>query len=72
MIISIRLTNEEKELADAYARLNDTSISEAMKKVLFEKIEYEYDITLADKADKDFKNDPETYSLDDVKKELGI
>ena len=72
MIISIRLTNEEKELADAYARLNDTSISEAMKKVFFEKIEYEYDITLADKADKDFKNDPETYSLDDVKKELGI
>ncbi len=72
MIISIRLTNEEKELADAYARLNGISLSEAMKKAFFEKIEDEYDIVIADEADTEFKNDPETYSLDDVKKELGI
>ncbi len=72
MIISIRMTDKEKELADAYARLNGTSLSEAIKRSFFEKIEDEYDIALADEAYKEYKNDPRTYSLDEVKKELGI
>ena len=42
MVISIRMTDEEKQLADAYARLNGCSLSEAIKRAYFERIEEEY------------------------------
>ena len=42
MAFSIRLTEEEKNLATSYAKLNSLSLGEAFKKALFEKIEEEY------------------------------
>ena len=54
MAFSIRLTDEERELAESYAKLHSFSLSEAFKKALFEKIEDEYDIALADEAYKDY------------------
>lgn len=33
MVISIRMTEEEKKLADAYAKLNGISLSEAIAHV---------------------------------------
>ena len=53
MAFSIRLTEEEKKLATSYAKLNSLSLGEAFKKALFEKIEEEYDIVIAEEA---FKN----------------
>lgn len=50
MSFSIRLTPEEKSLAESYAKLHSLSMAEAFKKALFEKIEDEYDITVADEA----------------------
>lgn len=50
MSFSIRLTAEEKSLAESYAKLHSLSVGEAFKRALFEKIEDEYDITLADEA----------------------
>lgn len=50
MAFSIRLSDEEKALAESYAHLHSISLGEAFKKALFEKIEDEYDITLADEA----------------------
>ena len=50
MSFSIRLTSEEKALAESYAKLHSLSVGEAFKKALFEKIEDEYDITVADEA----------------------
>ena len=44
MSFSIRLTAEEKALADSYAKLHSLSVGEAFKKALFEKIEDEFDI----------------------------
>ncbi|MEA5061143.1 MAG: DUF6290 family protein [Erysipelotrichaceae bacterium] len=72
MIVSIRMTDEEKELADAYAKLNGCSLSEAIKRAYFEKIEDEYDIVLANDALKEHKKNPKTYTLDEVRKELGL
>ena len=72
MVVSIRMTNEEKELADAYAKISGLSLSEAIKRAYFEKIEDEYDIALADKALREFEKDPTTYSLDEVKKMFGL
>jgi len=50
MAFSIRLTEEEKKLATSYAKLNSLSLGEAFKKALFEKIEEEYDIVIAEEA----------------------
>ena len=47
MSFSIRLTEKEKELAESYARLHSQTLSEAFKCALFEKIEDEYDIAVA-------------------------
>ncbi|MBR3355817.1 MAG: antitoxin [Oscillospiraceae bacterium] len=50
MAFSIRLSDEEKALADSYARMHNVSLGEAFKKALFEKIEEEYDISVAEDA----------------------
>ena len=72
MVVSIRMTDEEKRLADAYAKLNGVSLSEAIKRAYFEKIEEEYDIALADAALKEYEKDPKTYSLKELMEELGL
>lgn len=54
MTFSIRLTNEEKALAESYARLHSQSVGEAFKKALFEKIETEYDVTAANESYKEY------------------
>lgn len=72
MVISIRMSKEEKELADAYAKLNGVSLSEAIKRAYFEKIEDEYDIALADAALREYKKNPKTYTLEELMKELGL
>ena len=72
MVISIRMTEEEKQLADAYAKLNGTSLSEAIKRAYFEKIEEEYDIALADAAMREYEKNPKTYTLEELMKELGL
>lgn len=50
MSFSIRLTAEEKSLAESYAKRHSLSLGEAFKKALFEKIEDEYDIAVANEA----------------------
>ncbi len=47
MSFSIRLTAEEKSLAESYAKVHAISVGEAFKRALFERIEDEYDITVA-------------------------
>ena len=72
MVISIRMTEEEKKLADAYAKLSGVSLSEAIKRAYFEKIEDEYDIALADMTLREYEKNPKTYSHEEVKKMLGL
>ena len=72
MVVSIRMTEEEKQLADSYAKLDGISLSEAIKKAYFEKIEEEYDVALADAAMREYKKNPKTYTLDELMKELGL
>ena len=50
MSFSIRLTQEEKALAQSYAKLHAISLGEAFKQALFERIEDEYDIAVAQEA----------------------
>ena len=72
MSFSIRLTTEEKTLAESYAKLHSLSLGEAFKKALFDKIEEEYDIAVADEAYKDYLANPKTYSHEEVKDILGL
>lgn len=72
MVISIRMTEEEKQLADAYAKLNGVSLSEAIKRAYFEKIEEEYDIALVDSALREYEKDHKTYTHEEIKKLLGL
>lgn len=57
MSFSIRLTTEEKNLAESFARIHAISLGEAFKQALFEKIEDEYDLTVAQEAYDEYVND---------------
>ncbi len=59
MGFSIRLTTEEKSLAESYAKLHAMSLGEAFKRALFEKIEDEYDITVANESYSEYVSDGE-------------
>lgn len=72
MAFSIRLTEQEKKLADSYAKLHSMSLGEAFKRALFEKIEDEYDLEVYEEAIEEYRKNPVTYTLDEVKKELGL
>ena len=57
MPFSIRLTEEEKSLAESYARLHSMTLSEAFKTALFEQIEEEYDIAVGDEAWEEYEKE---------------
>lgn len=50
MSFSIRLTVEEKALAESYAKVHAVSVGDAFKRALVERIEDEYDIAAAKDA----------------------
>ena len=54
MAFSIRLTDDEKRLADSYAKMHSMSVGETFKRALFEKIEDEYDLTVYEAAYKEY------------------
>ena len=73
MAFSIRLTEEERSLADSYAKLNSMSLGEAFKKALFEKIEDEYDIKVGEEAYKEYVDSgKKSRPFSELKKELGL
>ena len=50
MAFSIRLTDDERMLAESNAKLHSYSLSEAFKRALFEKIEDGYDLVIGEEA----------------------
>ena len=73
MSFSIRLTAEEKKLADSYAKLHAISLGEAFKRALFEKIEDEYDIARADEAYNEYIRDGrKSRPIDELWRELDL
>lgn len=55
MAFSIRLTNEEKRLAESYAKVHSMSVGEAFKKALFERIEDELDLLVAQESLREYE-----------------
>ena len=69
-MITLRVSEEEKEVLQRYADFTGVSLSEFIKTRVIESIEDEYDLKMIEEYEKNRKK--EYYSLDDVKKLLGI
>ena len=72
MTISVRLNEEDTRLMKIYAEMNNISMSDLIRNAVIEKIEDEYDLKCYEQAMEDYKENPNTYTLDEVKKELGL
>ncbi len=69
-MITLRVSEEEKEVLQRYADFTGVSLSEFIKTRVIESIEDEYDLKMIEEYEKNSKK--EFYSLDEVKKLLGI
>jgi uncharacterized protein (DUF1778 family) len=67
--ISLRLDDRDHELIKRYAAINKVSMSKLLRDAAIEKIEDELDTALFDKALEEIKR---TYTLEEVKQELGL
>lgn len=73
MSFSIRLSAEEKALADSYARLHSISVGEAFKRALFDRIEDEYDLVVYNDAMKEYEKDGQkSKPISELWKELDL
>ena len=72
MTISVRLNDEDTRLMKHYAEMNNMSLSDLIRTAVIEKIEDEYDLECYEKEIKEYEGNPKTYTLDEVKKELGL
>lgn len=72
MTISVRLNEKDTKLIKDYANMNNISISDLIRNAVIEKIEDEYDLECYNKAMEEYKKNPKTYTLKEVKEELGL
>ena len=68
MTISVRLNKKDEELVKAYAKMNNISLSDLVRNAIMEKIENEYDLQCYEKVIEEYKQNPKTYRLDEIKK----
>ncbi|MCD8048649.1 MAG: DUF6290 family protein, partial [Clostridia bacterium] len=71
MTISLRLSEADSVLIKKYAEINKISVSELIRQSVMERIEDEYGLEAFDKAMEEYKENPVTYTLDEVERELG-
>ena len=72
MTISVRLNDKDTELIKSYAKMNNISLSDLIRNAVIEKIEDEYDLECYKKAMQEYEKNPTTYTMDEVKEELGL
>jgi len=72
MTISLRLSDEDTKLIRSYAKLKRKSVSEVMRSAIIEQIETEYDLKVYEKAMAEYRQNPVTYTHEEVKKMLEL
>lgn len=73
MAFSIRLTDEERKIAENYSKIHSISLGEAFKRTLFEKIEDELDLTVAEEAHDEYvKTGKKSRPIEKLWDDLGI
>ena len=68
--VSLRVSDEEKNWMESYAKLHNISLSDAIKAAFFEKLEDEYDLDIIKEYEKEGAG--RFYSISEVAKELGM
>jgi uncharacterized protein (DUF1778 family) len=71
MAISMRVSEQELELIKTFANINGMNTSEFIRSIVMERIETEFDIQSYITAMEEFKENPKTYSLKEVKERYG-
>lgn len=72
MTISLRLNNEDAALIRKYADMKGISVSELVRRSVLDQIEDEFDLKLYQRGMKTYRDDPTTYTLDEVESELSL
>ena len=72
MTFSLRMSDEDSELVKKYAEMNGMSVSDLLRQTVMDRIDDEYDLKRYYEALAAFENNPVTYTLDEVEKELGL
>ncbi|MEE0229637.1 MAG: DUF6290 family protein [Peptococcaceae bacterium] len=73
MSFSIRMNQEERAIAESYAKLHSMSLGEAFKRALFEKVEDEYDIAVGEQAYKEYlESGKQSKPFSELRKELDL
>ena len=73
MSFSIRMNQEERAVAESYAKLHSMSLGEAFKRALFEKVEDEYDIAVGEQAYKEYLEiGKQSKPFSELRKELDL
>ena len=72
MNISVRLNEEDTKLIKTYAEINNISLSDLIRTAVLEKIEDEYDLECYKKAVEEYEKNPKTYTMQEIKEELGL
>ena len=70
--IQARVKSEEKKVIENYAKMNNISVSDLIRKTLLEKIEDEIDLGMYKKEMARYKKNSKTYSQADIEKELDL
>ncbi len=71
-IITIRLTDEEADMIQIYAKGRKISVSDAVRMAILEQIENEYDLDMLKKARMYNAAHPETCTHEEMKSRLGL
>ena len=72
-VISLRLNENEEKLLREVADFEGIGLSSYLKKIIFERLEDEYDLQLANKSyEKHIQNGAKTVKFGDLVKELGV
>lgn len=71
-VITMRVTEQEKDALQKAAEFNNSKMSTMIKKIVFDYLEDEYDIQAAGQAHKEFTKDSKTYTHKEMKEMLGL
>lgn len=72
-IVSLRFNEKEEKILKEFASFENLGLSTYIKKILFERLEDEYDLKLFENAwQEHIETGNKTYSLEDIAKENGI
>lgn len=72
MTISLRLSDTDTALIKKYAELHNLTVSELIRQTIMERIEEEFDLAAYEKAIAEYRENPVTYSHDEVRKMLEL